>query len=176
MPDAFVTAPIAIIPDESRQVALAGPSQLIATGPVNLAAATPIVAAITPQAISIAQNAPVASLPDMLQDSLSQIDFAEENASALVLFAANFSPPVSSNPVSIATTAAAIGSVASTTTAYSARALADLHTSTAASGSDALGRSAVHAAVDAALEDGSNPIFACDDSLFDLIASEPLKS
>ena len=107
VPDALVTAPIAIIPDESRQVGLATTSQLVATEPVSLAAATPIVTAITPQAISIAENAPLASQPDMPQGSLSQIDFAGENASAFALFAANFSPPVSSSPVSTATTATA---------------------------------------------------------------------
>ena len=69
----------------------------------------PTVLANRPQAIAVVQQAPVETLPSVPQESLIQIGFAaREDITTFAMFAANFSPPVASNPVPTATAAAGI--------------------------------------------------------------------
>jgi hypothetical protein len=172
------SAPAANVPAvASPQVVLAAPSQVVAAQAVSLPTAVPTVLASRPQAIAVVQQAPAETLPSVLQESLSQIGFAaREDVTTIAMFAANFSPPVASNPVPTATAAGAFGNVASTAIANSAVALTAINTSIAGSGSDTAGRSAVHAAIDAALEDGACTMFGFDESLLDLLANRLLGS
>ena len=168
--------PAATISVSALQVTVAAPSQSVAGQEATSSATLPTVVAISSQATAVVPQSPVESPPNVQQESLGQVGFAARgNAAALAMFVANFSQPVASNPLPTAADVAVIGSEASAATANSAVALASLNTSTARFVDDAVGRSALHGAIDAALEDGASPIFAFDESLLDLLASELLR-